>query len=84
MRWVNLAVWTRIPYLEEAGAHHHIQVSTEGQQRGRRTRAERAELNHVDVVLTRHCVAGTAGQVLLHVGIRQRWLQVRDLLETQQ
>ncbi|PWA30181.1 hypothetical protein CCH79_00014932, partial [Gambusia affinis] len=75
MRWVNLAVWSCISYLEEAGAHHHILVSTIGQQRDRRTRAERAELNHVDVVLTRHGVAGTAGQVLLHVGIWQSWLQ---------
>lgn len=52
--------------LEQAGAHNDILVSTIGQERGGGAGAEGTELNHMDVVLTRHRVSGTAAQILLH------------------
>lgn len=55
-----------LPHLELAGAHYHILVSTVGQEGDGGPRAEGTEFNHMDVVLARHRVGGTAARVLLH------------------
>ena len=53
-------------HLKTTGAHHYILVSSVSQERGCRATVIRAELHHIDVVLTGHRVGGRATGILLH------------------